>query len=644
MCGIYGLQLRPGQELSAYQRAVLVMTLAEEMESRGRESFGAALWTPDHAGNTPPVVLKGLGRVTEKGYSVLSSLADSAGFFAHTRQPTGRSAVTVENAHPFWIGKVIGVHNGIVNNDDDLAKKYGRDFGVDSMHIFAHLNEGLPTKELSVWGTVLWVHEDDGFAKVYFARSGSGQWEVARLYREEKHKDDGQPSIGTISASTTFAIRKAVERAGLYAQCLEIKSEHLYYLADGEAYDGFERFDFGYLSSPSYNTGNGGCARNRVGYAGTHGPYGDSNSGNSWRGRPDFDQWPGVTTSDDNEPVDASDDGPVFVLAEPLPANVLSGKSFNKVYFGTGTAAEMSLLCPDCNCRLNKHVWGFCLESRCTTKRKGNQCHVPRVPLCESCGCHLIETVHEVVTVAASEVTDRTTHWSEFTDRTSVHCCACKEDCAVVPSDGIVAPDKGQNSRLTKKQRRNLTQGLVKAVWLKDESLVCCGEGCTNMLTGPAKALGMCWKCRHPQESPNLPRCSEPDCDHPLFSNDSVKLGVCESCRHRKTTMRDQVQQAVEESADDQTTRNPYDAYPRRCSSGQCGNRLVLEQERDSGVCATCAYRQHKAANTVAAEVLEGEVVGGVDESKVTELTVSGSDSAALHAFFAKAATATNDA
>lgn len=66
----------------------------------------------------------------------------SKAFLAHARHAT-RGNVTTHNAHPFKFGHIVGAHNGTLDYTcvDSLKKELGEEFPVDSMYIFAAIEE-----------------------------------------------------------------------------------------------------------------------------------------------------------------------------------------------------------------------------------------------------------------------------------------------------------------------------------------------------------------------------------------------------------------------------------------------------------------------------------------------------------------------
>jgi hypothetical protein len=148
MCGIYGWQLKQEAKLSTERRTAVAVTLGLNNDKRGGDSWG---WYAPNDG----AYKRGLGDVTY----VARKGARYTSLIAHTRFGTHGSK-SVDNAHPFRIGGLVGAHNGIIYNHMELNRKYGRKFDVDSQHIFAHLTEKLPLSELEGYGTVEYVKED----------------------------------------------------------------------------------------------------------------------------------------------------------------------------------------------------------------------------------------------------------------------------------------------------------------------------------------------------------------------------------------------------------------------------------------------------------------------------------------------------
>jgi hypothetical protein len=216
MCGIFGWDINP-RMVSHNQLAILGSWLASKMDYRGGDSWGYVI-----PGKTP---VKGLGKMI--GHTL--NLSRSYRVLAHTRKGT-TGAITVENAHPFQIGKYIGVHNGVISDHKELNTKHKRTCEVDSMHIYHHLNEGIDISELQGYGALGFLHLDYP-DRIYLADIGNGSMHVFGL------GDKGD--AGFIFASTESAVKDSLEAAGFskgqYTE-YDVKEGRTYYLEGGKYY------------------------------------------------------------------------------------------------------------------------------------------------------------------------------------------------------------------------------------------------------------------------------------------------------------------------------------------------------------------------------------------------------------------------
>lgn len=196
MCGIAGWNLTEKPSLA------FVLTLAAQIEERGRDSFGF------YNGETKEVY-KAKDAITARMRA--DRLQFLHGFF-HTRHAT-TGAKSVENSHPYQIGDVLGAHNGVIHNDKAMDLKYNRNFAVDSMHIFAHISEGLATDELEGYGAIEYIRD----GKYYVAATNHGSLEVALTDK------------GVVWASTSESIDAAICQAGYTLK-------HYYRIDQGSVY------------------------------------------------------------------------------------------------------------------------------------------------------------------------------------------------------------------------------------------------------------------------------------------------------------------------------------------------------------------------------------------------------------------------
>lgn len=142
MCGIAGVFLAPGPRSEAqWQRIrhLFTQTLLFN-EKRGRQAAGVALVRRDGDLSLykQPVTAAQLVKM-ERYQAILAGLdPESVCLMGHTRMPTKGSRWNNANNHPLFAGHTVGVHNGVIYNDDELFAAYDltRQAQVDSEVIF----------------------------------------------------------------------------------------------------------------------------------------------------------------------------------------------------------------------------------------------------------------------------------------------------------------------------------------------------------------------------------------------------------------------------------------------------------------------------------------------------------------------------
>jgi len=146
MCGIFGIANYSERKLSILREqdlSKLTINLLEESEIRGTDASGICILSDDSIG-----MFKDKVKGSEiKNFSPFKFLLEEISIgkkfkslIGHTRSQTKGSPEFNENNHPIIANKTIGVHNGIINNDDVLFDKYKdkieREGEVDSEIIF----------------------------------------------------------------------------------------------------------------------------------------------------------------------------------------------------------------------------------------------------------------------------------------------------------------------------------------------------------------------------------------------------------------------------------------------------------------------------------------------------------------------------
>ena len=220
MCGLYGWNVTRTLPALSVANAVL----AQAMASRGTDSWGIML---------DGKVKRGLESITYAPEAV--RLASHHNVAVHTRYAT-TGKVSPKNAHPFKVGSVIGMHNGIVYNHHELNQLYDRKMTVDSQHIFAHIDENKPLSEIESYGAIVYTYADEP-ETIYLGRFNGGELSVARI-------SDKQGVVGIMWASTRSALKGACKLAGLKATYYDITEGSLFRITDGRIVDTKLRLGF----------------------------------------------------------------------------------------------------------------------------------------------------------------------------------------------------------------------------------------------------------------------------------------------------------------------------------------------------------------------------------------------------------------
>jgi glucosamine 6-phosphate synthetase-like amidotransferase/phosphosugar isomerase protein len=138
MCGIAGYSLEPGARIA---RTLAAQALLTGIAERGADAVGYAHRSE---GGEPVVHKRRAGASALLGELRLPH--DASEVLVHVRDYTKGHPTIEANNHPVRHGTVVGVHNGIIVNDEDLFDRHGfereePEMSVDSEAIFALAEE-----------------------------------------------------------------------------------------------------------------------------------------------------------------------------------------------------------------------------------------------------------------------------------------------------------------------------------------------------------------------------------------------------------------------------------------------------------------------------------------------------------------------
>jgi glucosamine 6-phosphate synthetase-like amidotransferase/phosphosugar isomerase protein len=174
MCGIAGYSLSPDSPVG---RTLAAQALLAGIAERGADAVGYASRGAD--GTTTVTKLRGGASALLDEISVPSTAAQA---LIHVRDYTKGHPEIAANNHPIRHGSVVGIHNGLIENDDALLERYGieredSEMTVDSEAIFALMelraNEPRALAELRGAMAAAWVDERD--PEVLFLARGVGR-------------------------------------------------------------------------------------------------------------------------------------------------------------------------------------------------------------------------------------------------------------------------------------------------------------------------------------------------------------------------------------------------------------------------------------------------------------------------------------
>ena len=200
MCGIAGYSLTDASDLD---RTLAAQALLAGIAERGADAVGYA-----HRSPGGPVIVHKQRSGASKLLDQISIPASATEVLVHVRDYTKGHPRIAANNHPIRHGAVVGVHNGIILNDDEVLAEHGcaraePGMTVDSEAIFALAahSEGTPEALETLRGSMAAAWLDERREQTLYAARGVGR----PLWL-------GGSRHGTFLASTTLAL-EVVERA-----------------------------------------------------------------------------------------------------------------------------------------------------------------------------------------------------------------------------------------------------------------------------------------------------------------------------------------------------------------------------------------------------------------------------------------------
>lgn len=229
MCGIAGYSLSPS---STVERTLAAQALLAGIAERGADAVGYAFRAH---GERIAIRKQRTGASALLEQVVLPETATET--LVHVRDYTKGHPRIEANNHPIRHGAVVGVHNGIIFNDDELMRSHGferaePEMTVDSEAIFAlaEASEGRAAVLEELRGSMATAWLDERRPGTLFAARGVGRPLWIGAGREE-----------AFIASTKAALEVAERYLGLKLRKRELGEGELVIVRDGHE-AGRERF------------------------------------------------------------------------------------------------------------------------------------------------------------------------------------------------------------------------------------------------------------------------------------------------------------------------------------------------------------------------------------------------------------------
>jgi glucosamine 6-phosphate synthetase-like amidotransferase/phosphosugar isomerase protein len=223
MCGIAGYSLR---SRSSVDRTLAAQALLAAIAERGADAVGYAYRAPDVAYATVVKQRTPASQLLER----VSVPVEANQLLVHVRDYTKGHPSIAANNHPVRHGPVVGIHNGIITNDDELLAPHScaraePRMTVDSEAIFAlaahSRNDARALEHLRGAMATSWLDERE--PGVVFVARGAGRplW-------------IGEARNAVFFASTKVALEVVGEYCGLRLRKRELREGNWLALRGGE--------------------------------------------------------------------------------------------------------------------------------------------------------------------------------------------------------------------------------------------------------------------------------------------------------------------------------------------------------------------------------------------------------------------------
>ena len=223
MCGIFGFAKTSGRQSDNQMRILrdVFTELTDESSIRGTDSTGFSII--DSNNRFTYKTLKDSSTLVDTDTwdnDIISKITrDTTIVMGHVRLAT-HGKVKVTNAHPFTVGNVTGVHNGVIYNYNQVAKSMGKSVPeVDSQVLFQSLYKNEMNKAFeNIEGDFALTWVKDSNRKVHLARESGrpivvAYWKKARIL---------------FWASTKDIMKDAMLNAGLVLPIQKVPEDYIY--------------------------------------------------------------------------------------------------------------------------------------------------------------------------------------------------------------------------------------------------------------------------------------------------------------------------------------------------------------------------------------------------------------------------------